>query len=164
MVFVPDYHRDVEPYGEWPVRKVLVGPTWKASANPDADVAFLVVSRPGPGPRVQELTGGERLATGWGPTQFVTVIGYPDATDRPVRCAARTRRFSADQMEFDCGGYPDGTSGGPFLAHVSRSTGLGTVMGVIGGYQQGGDTPSVSYSARFGAAVRHLYEKAVASG
>jgi hypothetical protein len=34
-------------------------------------------------------------------------------------------------------------------------------VGVIGGYQQGGDTPSVSYSARFGQPVRGLYDKAV---
>ena len=53
-------------------------------------------------------------------------------------------------MEFDCGGYTNGTSGGPFLANVHPATGLGTVIGVIGGYEQGGDTPSVSYSARFG--------------
>ena len=65
------------------------------------------------------------------------------------------------QMEFDCGGYTDGTSGGPFLANVHPATGLGAVIGVIGGYEQGGDTPSVSYSARFGRAVRDLYDKAV---
>jgi hypothetical protein len=35
------------------------------------------------------------------------------------------------------------------------------VIGVIGGYEQGGDTPSVSYSARFGQAVRNLYNTAV---
>ncbi|HXF20282.1 MAG TPA: hypothetical protein VN597_07475 [Streptosporangiaceae bacterium] len=45
---------------------------------------------------------------------------------------------------------------------MQRATGLGTVIGVIGGYQQGGNTPSVSYSAGFGRAVRTLYEAAVA--
>jgi hypothetical protein len=44
---------------------------------------------------------------------------------------------------------------------VHRATGLGAVIGVIGGYEQGGDTPSVSYSARFGQAVRDLYDKSV---
>jgi hypothetical protein len=34
---------------------------------------------------------------------------------------------------------------------------------VIGGYQQGGDTDSVSYSSYFGPAIRTLYEQAVAS-
>ena len=60
-------------------------------------------------------------------------------------------------MEFDCGGYTDGTSGGPFLANVHPATGRGAVIGVIGGYEQGGDTPIVSYSARFGPAVAALY-------
>jgi hypothetical protein len=64
-------------------------------------------------------------------------------------------------MEFDCGGYTDGTSGGPFLANVHPATGRGAVLGVIGGYEQGGNTPSVSYSARFGRTIRDLYDKAV---
>ena len=82
--------------------------------------------------------------------------------ERPVTCTARTRAFGPRQMEFDCGGYTDGTSGGPFLANVHPATGAGWVVGVIGGYQQGGDTPSVSYSVRFGAAVRALYDQAAA--
>jgi hypothetical protein len=44
---------------------------------------------------------------------------------------------------------------------VDPATGLGTVLGVIGGYQQGGNTPSVWYSVRFGQAVQALYETAV---
>jgi len=38
---------------------------------------------------------------------------------------------------------------------------LFAVTGVIGGYEQGGDTPSVSYSIRFGQTVRNLYNEAV---
>jgi hypothetical protein len=60
----------------------------------------------------------------------------------------------------DCDGYADGTSGGPFLAQVSKATGRGTVIGVIGGDQQGGDTPDVSYSIRFLANVAALYQTA----
>ena len=69
----------------------------------------------------------------------------------------------AGQLEFDCGGYTDGTSGGPFLADVNPTTGQGTVIGVIGGYEQGGDisrrspTPPV-----FGSNVESLYAEAVA--
>jgi hypothetical protein len=65
-------------------------------------------------------------------------------------------------MVFDCDAYTNGTSGGPFLTHVNPKTGDGSVIGVIGGYQQGGDTPNISYSARFFATVRDLYETAVA--
>ena len=37
------------------------------------------------------------------------------------------------------------------------------VFGVIGGYEQGGDTPQVSYSSAFGPAVAVLYQTAEAS-
>jgi hypothetical protein len=70
----------------------------------------------------------------------------------------------ANQIEFDCAGYTDGTSGGPFLANVNPATGQGTVVGVIGGYDQGGFTPDVSYSAQFGGNVDSLYATAVAGG
>ena len=162
VAFVPGYHRSQEPYGRWAVTRIFLDAGWSSSGNPDHDVAFLVVSQPGQRTPVQEVTGGEDLATGWGPAHLVQVIGYPDSRQRPITCTSRTRAFGAHQMEFDCGGYTDGTSGGPFLARVQRATGLGTVIGVIGGYQQGGNTPSVSYSARFGRAVRALYEAAVA--
>jgi len=38
----------------------------------------------------------------------------------------------------------------------------GTIVGVIGGYQEGGDTPSVSYSAYLGSAIQQLYQQAIA--
>ena len=161
VAFVPQYHRHHQPYGSWTVTRVFVDAAWANSQNPNDDVAFLVVSQPGSPKPVQELTSGENLATGWKAAQLVTVIGYPDGRQRPITCTARTRPFGTRQMEFDCGGYTDGTSGGPFLANLHPATGLGAVIGVIGGYEQGGDTPSVSYSARFGRAVRDLYDKAV---
>ena len=162
VAFVPGYHRGQEPHGRWIVTRVFVDAAWASTGNPDHDVAFLVVSRPGRHRPVQAVTGGEHLATGWRPGHLVQVIGYPDGRQRPITCTARARAFGAHQLEFDCGGYTDGTSGGPFLAQVDRATGLGTVIGVIGGYQQGGSTPAVSYSARFGRAVRALYQAAVA--
>jgi hypothetical protein len=33
---------------------------------------------------------------------------------------------------------------------------------VIGGYQQGGDTDSISYSAYLGSAIQQLYHQAIA--
>ena len=161
VAFVPGYHRHHEPYGTWTVTQVFVDAAWASSENPNDDVAFLVVSQPGNSTPVQKVAGGENLATGWGADQLVQVIGYPDGRERPITCTARTRAFGRRQMEFDCGGYTDGTSGGPFLANVHQATGLGAVTGVIGGYEQGGDTPSVSYSARFGRAIRNLYDEAV---
>ncbi len=38
------------------------------------------------------------------------------------------------------------------------------MIGVIGGYEQGGLTPQISYSSWFGANVAALYRRAVAGG
>ena len=113
---------------------------------------------------VERLAGGERLGTGWPARSLVHVIGYPDRAQRPVVCTSSTRPFGRHQMRFDCAGYTGGTSGGPFLARPVSATGLGTVIGVIGGHEQGGNLASVSYSPRFGRAMRDLYRTAVADG
>jgi hypothetical protein len=107
---------------------------------------------------VQDVTGGERLGAG----QLVTVIGYPDGLDTPVSCRNYAAALTATRPVFRCGGYPDGTSGGPMLAGVNPATGLGTVVGVIGGYQHGGCTSAVWYSARFGPEIAALYRDATA--
>lgn len=164
IAFVPGYHDGDEPYGAWFVTRVVVDARWRRSRNPNHDVAFLVLQPRGGTADVQKLTGGERLGTGWPARVLVQVIGYPDQARRPVICMGRTRPFGGRQMRFDCGGYTGGTSGGPFLAGRDPATGLGTVIGVIGGYEQGGDLASVSYSPRFGRAVRQLYQAAVAGG
>jgi V8-like Glu-specific endopeptidase len=162
IAFVPGYRNGSHPYGAWIVRQIVVDSGWRTSRNPNRDVAFLVVGRPGPG-GVQHVTGGERLGTGWPARTWVHVIGYPDGEQWPVLCGNRTHPFGRHQLRFDCGGYPDGTSGGPFLARWHASTGSGTVIGVIGGYEQGGYLESVSYSPRFGHAIRSLYRAAVAA-
>jgi hypothetical protein len=92
--------------------------------------------------------------------QLVSVTGYPDSGDAPVTCQNTTRLFSRSQLEFDCDGYSGGTSGSPLVAAVDPATGLGTVIGVIGGYQQGGNTDAVSYAARIGPGVTALYRTA----
>jgi V8-like Glu-specific endopeptidase len=164
LVFVPGYDRGATPYGVWRVTKVYTDPSWQASSDPDDDVAFVQVSQPGSIVPIEDVTGAEQLATGTAARQLVEVIGYPEATDEAIACRNWTREPMSDQLEFDCGGYTDGTSGGPFLADVNSLTGQGTVIGVIGGYEQGGLTPQVSYSSMFGANVAALYKLAVAGG
>jgi V8-like Glu-specific endopeptidase len=162
IVFVPGFHDGRDPYGVWRVTRIVVDHNWTSSADPDDDFAFLVTSGPG-GRKVQDVTGGERLGRSMSlpAGQIVQVVGYPRGGEAPIVCTNRTRGFSASQLEFDCGGYTDGTSGGPLLRDVNPSTGLGTVIGVIGGYEQGGDTAAVSYAARFGPSVAALYESAI---
>src|SRR5215471_11866041 len=164
IAFVPGYRSGVAPYGIWLTSEVLSDSAWQASKAPDHDVAFLVVHREGSSARIQDLTGGEQLGIGWPARAWVDVIGYPDGTERPISCQNESKPRGASQMEFDCGGYTDGTSGGPFLGRVNPGTGDGTVIGVIGGYEQGGDIASVSYSPGFGRAVQALYQTAINQG
>jgi V8-like Glu-specific endopeptidase len=164
IVFVPGYDRGAAPYGIWTVTKIYVDRSWTSSSNPDDDVAFLRVSQAGSTVPIEDVTGAEALKTGTPARQLVEVIGYPDSGSQPIVCRNWTREPMSEQLEFDCGGYTDGTSGGPFLANVNPLTGQGRVIGVIGGYEQGGLTPQVSYSSIFGANVAALYRQAVAGG
>lgn len=160
VVFAPGYDNGKFPYGTWVVTAVYVDSAWAADQDPDDDVAFLTVGQPGTD--IQRLTGAETLMVDPLP-QLVRVIGYPNVTNQPIACTALAREFSARQMVFDCDGYTNGTSGGPFLADVSPQTGDGLVIGVIGGYQQGGDTANISYSPRFSASVLALYQTAISA-
>jgi V8-like Glu-specific endopeptidase len=162
LIFVPGFSDGKAPYGSWLVTRVFTDAAWTASGDPNDDVAFLQLAPAASGASVQSVTGAEQLRTGAPERDLVTVIGYPDSSAEPVSCVNWTKAFSSTQLEFDCGGYPDGTSGSSFLTDVSPATGRGTVIGVIGGYQQGGDTPQVSYSIVFGPSVASLYQTAIA--
>jgi V8-like Glu-specific endopeptidase len=161
VAFVPDYAKGLEPFGVWTVSQVIEDQQWMSSSDPDDDFAFLVVRQAGGKDAVQDLTGGEAIGIDVSAGQRVWVAGYPDGDDAPISCANTTLEFSPTQYEFDCGGFADGTSGSPLLADVGP---VGdTVIGVIGGYEQGGSTAAVSYAARFSARMAALYQTALAA-
>ena len=163
--FVPGYDQGGEPYGVWTVTKVYVDQAWSSSSSQNDDFAFVRVSRPGSSVPIEDVTGAERLDTDLPASrELVQVIGYPNATNQPVTCQNPIKQAMAGQLEFDCDGYTNGTSGGPFLSEIDQVTGQGLVIGVIGGYQQGGDSPQVSYSPVLGANAAALYRVAVAGG
>ena len=168
IAFVPGYADGNNPYGVWPVSRIFVDQAWSSSGSIDDDVAFLQVSRNAAGAQIEAVTGAETLGLSQPAGQLTEVAGYPDGASEPVECDNQTKTFNGTptgvtELEFDCGGYPDGTSGSPFLVQVNKSTGTGTVTGVIGGYEQGGDSPSVSYSISFGKPVGALYQTAVSA-
>lgn len=162
LSFAPGYHDGVAPYGMWPVTKVAVADGWTASADPDLDFAFLTVSQAGKAAPLESLTGANNLGLNRGYGLRIVLTGYPDTSDAPVVCEGTTSQSDAYQQRVACPGFPDGTSGGPWVTDRDPATGHGTVIGVIGGYQLGGDTPDVSYSAYFDDDVRKLYNTAVA--
>lgn len=161
VAFVPGYSNGKKPYGTWTVTAVYTDQAWQSSQSADDDVAFLRLAPSVGGAAVERVTGAETLGIGAKVPALVRVIGYPDSGDQPISCVNYAKSFSDSQLEFDCAAYEDGTSGGPLLTGMTAS-GHGTVIGVIGGYEQGGNTSDVSYAAVFGSQVAALYQTAVA--
>lgn len=163
MAFVPGYSHGHAPLGIWRVTRVVTDQQWQTSADPNDDFAFLVVKQPGRHrTAVEDLTGGEALGIGMPAGRQVEVSGYPDDLDAPIICANTAIAYSTTQFQFDCDGFSDGTSGSPLLAAPSVPGGLDVVIGVIGGYEKGGSTSSVSYATRFNTRTEALYQTALA--
>ena len=162
LEFVPGYRDGRQPYGAWAVRAIVVASGWRQSHNPDLDFAFLSVAASGGRP-IQRVTGGLQLGIDRGYTHPIKVIGYNDSADKPVGCATSSFQFTAEQMEFYCGGYRDGTSGAPWVLGYDGSKGTGMVFGVIGGYEWGGDYDWASYSAVLGWSALQLFRQAEAT-
>lgn len=158
-VFVPGYHDGVAPYGVWHLQRIVTEKQWTDDSDPDADVAFAVVAPLG-GRTVQSVVGGYDLGIDRSTSAQVTLTGYPGASEKPVTCTNQISSFSSTQNRIDCTGMTSGTSGSPWVT----AGGPGTVMGVIGGYEQGGDTDDVSYSVAFGQDVASLYGQATSDG
>ncbi len=151
IVFVPGYHDGKAPYGTWAATRFTADDAWASSSDPDHDIGFLEVSDTGGDRKIQDVTGALRLTVGHPLNGSTRVVGYPAAADKPIICQNQVTEHSRRQMEFDCPGFTNGTSGGPFFAAD------GTVIGVIGGYQEGGNDPDVSYSPTFTTDLQNLY-------
>jgi V8-like Glu-specific endopeptidase len=163
IVFVPGYHDGQDPYGVWTPSKLVVDPRWISDSDEDLDFGFLVVHKQGSTESVQEAAGANRLGTNLGYDLPVRVTGYPLDTEQPTTCQTTSSQQRQYQMRFDCAGFTDGTSGGPWVTDVDPATGLGVVVGVIGGYETGGDTPDTSYSSYFDDDVQRVYDTAIAN-
>jgi V8-like Glu-specific endopeptidase len=163
IVFIPDYRAGQEPFGVWTPAKLLVAPGWIKSSDPDLDVGFVVL-KPNQGRNIEDVLGANTLDFNAGYRNLVRVTGYPRSGDQPVTCTNYTTEQSATQLRFDCDGYTGGTSGSPFVTDFDPKTFTGRIVGVLGGYQQGGDSPNISYSVYLGDAIHQLYEQAISTG
>jgi len=159
LVFVPGYRNGDVPEGQWPVTRIVVDQRWISSSDPDLDVAFVTVGQVG-GKNIEDVLGANTLGVNQGFGKVVRITGYPSTASSPISCFNRTTQQSQFQMKIACTGFPGGTSGSPWLASFDGKKGTGTVIGVIGGYQQGGNSADVSYSPYFDADVQALYNQA----
>lgn len=168
--FVPQYHDGLTPLGIFPVKDdgVYISQEYYDQgehAGAAYDFAFAVTEPNQDGVRIQDAAGSVELLTGTGYQHApVRMIGYPAGAQKPLECLSWTTRWvsddPADPGTFEriaCDGFVGGTSGGPMLVPWP---GGWAVVGLIGGYHTGGNTPQVSYSAYFGSATRALYEAA----
>lgn len=159
IVFVPRYSGGHRPYGTWPVWLMVADKRWIQRGDPNLDYAFAAVQVMR-GRRLADTVGANELQINPGYSRRVLVAGYParenNPADRAVGCAGRTYRQSHFQLRFDCHGFFGGTSGSPWLSDYDARAQSGHVMGVIGGYQEGGTEEWRSYSPLFTDAVAQL--------
>jgi V8-like Glu-specific endopeptidase len=156
MTFAPGYQNGVAPHGYWTVTSAGVGPAWLADGDPDDDVAYLTVDRPG-SPPIQQVTGAYRVDfTDPVADVDVTAVGYNTDEEEATTVSGTATPWSSTQWELDAPGLSDGASGGPLLGGPAGTE----IVGVVGGHEQGGDTSDVSYAAALGTALRSLYNQA----
>ncbi|MFD4246304.1 trypsin-like serine peptidase [Streptomyces sp. NPDC058525] len=156
LAFAPGYRDGVAPYGVWVPTRIDVDPRWTADEDPDHDVAFIRLRRPGyPGQRLEDMTGALRVSFRPELPVPARLVGYPNGSEQPLDCRSTARAAGPAQLRFDCADVPNGTSGGPVLTDGH------TLIGVVGGRDGGGDDMT-SYSSYFGDAVRALYDRATA--
>ncbi|WP_052440994.1 trypsin-like serine peptidase [Streptacidiphilus anmyonensis] len=160
-VFVPGYRDGSAPDGVWHITQVIENSAWTGDGDQDDDVAFAVVAPQNGRSLESSVGGGYTLSTSGTTDATVQLTGYPSATDEPITCTGDAAAFSQTQLVIDCTAFTGGTSGTAWLAGYDSDADAGSIIGVIGGYQQGGDTADVSYSIVFGADTQALYEEAL---
>ena len=158
LVFVPGYRDGKAPYGVWKVVRAFLPDGWVKGQDEDSDVAFATLAARG-GKDVEDVVGGNRFAprTTTGATA-VTVTGYPDSGEAPVRCINRPTAHSSTQQRIECPDFTGGTSGSPWVNADHQ------VVGVLGGHEQGGATADISYSVVLGSEAAELYQEAAGGG
>ncbi|MEU7601686.1 serine protease [Streptomyces sp. NPDC040724] len=153
LAFAPGYRDGLAPYGVWVPTRIDVDPRWTEDQDPDHDIAFLRLRRPGyPGQRLEDVTGAETIAFRPRLPAPARLVGYPHDSEQPLECRNTAVAAGPTQLRLDCADVPNGTSGGPVLTNGR------TLIGVIGGRDGGGDERT-SYSIYFGDDTKTLYER-----
>ncbi|MGZ8179149.1 trypsin-like serine peptidase [Williamsia sp. SKLECPSW1] len=137
ITVAPGYDRGRTPFGTWRVDAVYLDPD--VAAEPDVlDFAVLRVE-PRHGRSLEAVTGRGWSLAAYRAGMRIRVVGYGAGEgDAPVGCRARTATIEGIPT-IRCRGLVDGTSGSPWLRGRS-------MVGIVGGFRQGGCVSFISHS------------------
>jgi V8-like Glu-specific endopeptidase len=158
IAFVPAYSDGNAPFGEWTPERYVMDPRWVKDHNEHYDVAFVVL-KDYEGKNIQEVLGGNSADFNAGYRHYVEVTGYPSSYSAPITCSNWTSEADG-YLEFQCGGYYGGTSGSPWVTDYNAQTRTGKVVGILGGYLEGGSVHNISFSSYLGDDIEKLYNDA----
>ena len=161
VAYLPGSDDGSQPYGVWYPTRIIRAQQWmNGTKNPDFDIAFLTVARPGDARPLESITGAEHFGAIPSAGTLGVQIGYPYLSRHPVACRTPIRFLSSTQLELDCADFTGGTSGGPVLTNLDPRNGIGTLVGVMGGYENGGERSDVTYASALTPAIEQLYREA----
>lgn len=156
LAFSPMWNNGDAPYGTWTSKEVFLNSGWMScgiitcSTNPADDYAIIVLNQQN-GKGVGDVVGSDAWSIGAADTlSGVTIAGLPSSATKLLTTTTSATAVTESGVSYRTAatpGYTDGTSGGPWLTDFNTTTGLGTLIGDTGGYEQGGPssgTPSYS--------------------
>ncbi len=152
-MFAPMWHDNQFPYGKWYVHSVYLARNWISTLDPKFDFAVVVLNRRG-GRSVGSYTGQDswnsKLVLKPGQSTPVRVVAIPGASSKALISVTRAVAVQASRrlevLKASTPGFGNGASGGPWFYPFNTKTDTGTIIGVTGGYQDGGATDSPSYA------------------
>jgi len=161
-IFVPGYRNGSRPYGTWTARRLLAPTAWVRTGSTQDDIGFAEVNRRG-GRHLADVVGAMRIAFNQPVGAYVWAFGYPVGAPSLGRyvmyCRGTVRRdpygTTAQGLGCSMGG---GSSGGPWLAGLSGTTGGGTVYALTSFSYRG--MPAVVWAPSLGGTAAALYRVA----
>lgn len=167
--FAPGWHDNKTPYGTWKFSTGYYPAKWPFNCfmihcdfNPRYDFALLIAKKQG-GNGIGSVTGSDGWSTTEPKTINVTIAGIPGNKKETLishTLSHTVKPHGVLARKGNTPGFGDGASGGPWFYRYDKRAQLGYVLGDTGGYQNGGNSASPSYSpvwasyfARFIAAV-----------
>jgi len=153
--FAPGWHDNKAPYGTWKFSTGYYPAKWPFNCfsihcdfNPSYDFALLVVKKLN-GKGIGSVTGSDGWRAEEPKTISVTIAGIPGNSQETLISHTLSHTVEPHGVLARKGntpGFGDGASGGPWFYRYDNHTQLGYVLGDTGGYQNGGDSASPSYS------------------